>query len=37
MGKCIHDFDGDREGRERLGRPEGRWEDNTVRNLQDID
>jgi hypothetical protein len=37
MGKCVEDFGGDREGKGRIERPEGRWEGNTVRNLQDID
>jgi hypothetical protein len=37
MGKYIEDCGGDREGRGNLGRLEGRWEDNIVRNLQDID
>jgi len=37
MGKCVEDFGGDREGKRRLERPEVRWEDNIVRNLQDID
>ena len=45
MGQVEHvidrerytEFGGDHEGRRRLGRPERRWEDNTERNLQDID
>jgi len=37
MVKCTEDFGGDREGRGRLGRPDGRWENNTLRELQDID
>jgi len=34
--RCIQGFGGETRGKEPLGRPRGRWEDNTKMDLQEV-